>query len=87
VAGRARTVRAILAGALLTLGVSLMPVLTRDLGLIYLAVALLMGGAFVYSSWRLLRRPEIPAAWRNYKFSSYYLLVLFLGMIVDVAIR
>jgi len=87
VAGRARTVRAILAGALLTLGVSLMPVLTRDLGLIYLAVALLMGGAFVYSSWRLLRQPEIPAAWRNYKFSSYYLLVLFLGMIVDVAIR
>ncbi len=87
VASRAKTVRAILVGALLTLGVSLVPVVTRDLGLIYLAVALLMGGAFVYSSWRLLRRPEIPAAWRNYKFSSYYLLALFLGMIVDVAIR
>ncbi|MEK7788247.1 MAG: heme o synthase [Chloroflexota bacterium] len=87
VAGTAKTVRAILAGALLTLAVSLIPVLTRDLGLIYLAVALAAGGAFVASSWRLLRRPTIPLAWQNYKFSSYYLLVLFLGMIADVAIR
>jgi protoheme IX farnesyltransferase len=87
VAGRARTVWAILAGALLTLGISLVPVITRDLGWLYLLIALLMGGAFVYSSWRLLRRPEIPLAWRNYKFSNYYLLVLFLGMIADVAIR
>jgi heme O synthase-like polyprenyltransferase len=62
-------------------------VLTRDLGLIYLGIALAAGGAFVVSSWRLLRQPTIPLAWQNYKFSSYYLLVLFLGMIVDVAIR
>jgi len=43
--------------------------------------------AGVLAAWRLLRRPEIPAAWRNYKLSSYYLLFLFLGMIVDVAVR
>ena len=87
VAGKRKTARAILAGAVLTLAVSLVPALTRDLGPVYLAVALLLGGAFVASSWRLLRRPEIPAAWRNYKLSSYYLLFLFLGMIVDVAVR
>ncbi len=87
VAGRLQTVRAILAGAVLTLVVSLVPVLTRDLGPVYLAAALLLGGAFVFSSWRLLRQPEIPVAWRNYKFSSYYLLFLFLGMIADVAVR
>ena len=87
VAGRQKTVRAILAGAVVTLVVSLVPVFTRDLGPVYLIVALLLGGAFVYSSWRLLRQPEIPVAWRNYKLSSYYLLFLFLGMIVDVAVR
>lgn len=87
VAGTGKTVRAILAGAVLTLGVSLVPVLTRDLGAVYLITALVSGGAFVIMSWRLLRQPTVPLAWRNYKFSNYYLLVLFLGMIVDVAVR
>jgi protoheme IX farnesyltransferase len=87
VAGTARTVRAIVAGAILTLAVSLVPVFTRDLGPVYLIIALALGFGFVASSWRLLRNPTIPGAWRNYKFSSYYLLALFLGMVVDVAIR
>ncbi|HKZ69734.1 MAG TPA: heme o synthase [Anaerolineales bacterium] len=87
VAGVEKTVRAIVAGAFLTLAVSLVPVATRDLGWVYLIVALAAGGAFVVSSWRLLRSPTIPVAWKNYKMSSYYLLALFLGMIVDVAVR
>lgn len=87
VAGTEKTVRAIAAGALLTLAVSLVPVFTRDLGLIYLGVALIAGVGFVASSWRLLRNPTIALAWKNYKFSSYYLLFVFLGMIADVAVR
>lgn len=87
VVGTEKTVRAIVAGALLTLAVSLVPVFTRDLGLIYLIVAVAAGVGFVMSSWRLLRNPTIPLAWKNYKFSNYYLLVVFLGMIVDVAVR
>jgi protoheme IX farnesyltransferase len=87
VAGVEKTVRAIVAGAVLTLAVSLVPVATRDLGWIYLIVALVCGVAFVGSSWRLLHNPNIPSAWKNYKMSSYYLLALFLGMVVDVAVR
>ena len=87
VAGIEKTVRSIVAGAILTLIVSLVPVLTRDLGWIYFAVALVAGFGFVVSSWRLLQNPTIPAAWKNYKYSSYYLLVLFLAMIIDVAVR
>ncbi|MBI3764360.1 MAG: protoheme IX farnesyltransferase [Chloroflexi bacterium] len=87
VAGTAKTVRAIVTGALLTLIISLVPVITHDLGLIYFTVALIGGVGFVVSSWRLFRNPAIPVAWKNYKYSSYYLLVLFLGMIVDVAVR
>lgn len=87
VAGIATTVRAIVAGAIVTVAVSLVPVLTRDLGAIYFVIALAAGIGFVISSWRLLRDSSIPAAWQNYKYSSYYLLALFLAMIVDVAVR
>lgn len=87
VVGVAKTVRAIVAGAIVTVAVSLAPVLTRDLGAVYFVIALAAGVGFVVSSWRLLRDSSIPAAWQNYKYSSYYLLVLFLAMIVDVAVR
>lgn len=84
VVGTQKTVWAILVGALATLIVSLIPVLTRDLGGFYLIAALGLGIGFVISSWQLFRAPSIPGAWKNYKFSSYYLLFLFLAMIGDV---
>ncbi|MBI5054444.1 MAG: protoheme IX farnesyltransferase [Chloroflexi bacterium] len=87
VAGMQKTVWAILIGTMLTLAISLVPVFTRDLGIFYLIAALGLGIGFVISSWRLLRNPSIPVAWKNYKYSSYYLLFLFLAMIGDVALN
>jgi protoheme IX farnesyltransferase len=87
VAGMQKTVWAILIGTMLTLAISLVPVFTRDLGIFYLVAALGLGVGFVLSSWRLLRNPSIPVAWKNYKYSSYYLLFLFLAMIGDVALN
>ena len=87
VAGMQKTVWAILIGTVLTLAISLVPVFTRDLGIFYLIAALGLGIGFVIYSWRLFRNPSIPVAWKNYKYSSYYLLFLFLAMIGDVALN
>ncbi|NIV31883.1 MAG: protoheme IX farnesyltransferase, partial [Anaerolineae bacterium] len=49
----------------------------------HLVVAVLAGGTFVGSSARLCRRLTASRAWRVYKLSGLYLLILFGGMLID----
>ncbi|MBI1802671.1 MAG: protoheme IX farnesyltransferase [Chloroflexi bacterium] len=64
--------------------VTLIPFSFRELGIFYLLSALLLGGWFLYLAWRLLRLADKAAARRLYKYSNYYLALLFLAMVVDV---
>ena len=53
-------------------------------GVAYTAAASLLGVIFIYSSWRLSRRPGITGAKSAYLYSLLYLALLFMAMAADV---
>jgi protoheme IX farnesyltransferase len=53
------------------------------LGIFYLVSATLLGGGLVYMAWWLIREPTKALARATYKYSSMYLAMLFLAMVVD----
>jgi protoheme IX farnesyltransferase len=62
---------------------TLLPVLTRMSGLIYLVVALILDGRFLYFVLAMHRgaKPDLPI--RTFRFSISYLMWLFAALIVD----
>jgi protoheme IX farnesyltransferase len=65
---------------------TLLPVPLRMLGFVYLAAAIVLGTGLLHESIRLLQRKTGAAARRMYKYSTFYLALLFLAMIVDTAL-
>jgi protoheme IX farnesyltransferase len=57
------------------------------MGAIYLVAALLLGGVFVYYALRLRREETPTAARRLFRYSLYYLTLLFAAMVVDRRIQ
>jgi len=53
------------------------------LGWFYIICAIILDGGIIYYSVRLIQEPSKPLARALYKYSSLYLLLLFLAMIVD----
>ena len=53
------------------------------LGIFYLVAALLLGGGLIYMAWWLIREPTKALARATYKYSSMYLALLFLAMVID----
>ena len=86
VKGEPATRRQILAYTLLLVAFTLLPVATGFLGAIYLAAAIVLGGAFTALAIRLLRSPSRRAALRLYLASLAYLALLFCAMAADRAI-
>ncbi|HVI35336.1 MAG TPA: heme o synthase [Gaiellales bacterium] len=83
VAGRLRTRQHILAYAALLLPLSLVPVATGSLGLLYGAAAAGLGLTFVHLAWTLLKDDSDRTAMRTFKFSILYLFALFGAMVLD----
>ncbi len=83
VKGARATHRGIVIYAALTLASTLVPVLTHSLGVVYLAVALVLGSVFVFRAVRLGRDGSLKLAWGLFKYSNTYLAVLYLAMVVD----
>jgi len=52
-------------------------------GLIYLLLALVLNGVFLYKAYRIWRRGAFAEAWGLFGYSIVYLLVLFLGIMAD----
>ena len=65
---------------------TLLPLPLRMLGYFYLITALLLGAGLLFECVRLLREKTYEAARRTYKYSTFYLALLFLMMIIDVAV-
>jgi protoheme IX farnesyltransferase len=65
---------------------TLVPVATGLFGGIYLASALVLGGAFLGLAVALARHPSRPAALRLYLSSLAYLAMLFAAMAIDRAL-
>lgn len=63
--------------------VTILPYLTGMSGIIYLAGALLLGGRFLWMTWRLKRTSNVLLAWQTFKFSIWYLMLLFALLLLD----
>ncbi len=69
---------------LLLLPLTLLPTLAGTQGLLYAAVAVLLGARLLWYCLRLLRETAVtPTAWRMYKYSLLYLALLFVAMGID----
>ena len=65
------------------LAVSLLPFVIHMSGLLYLACALGLGARFLHWAWVLYRGAAPHAAINTFKYSIYYLLLLFIALLVD----
>jgi len=68
---------------LILLAVSILPVTTGMSGWIYLLIALALGVIFIAYGWGLWRNYSDALAKRTFRYSIWYLSLLFTGMLVD----
>jgi protoheme IX farnesyltransferase len=87
VAGRRATLNHILAYTLVLVAVTLLPTIAGEAGLIYGALALALGGTFVAHALRLWREDRDVLAMRTFRFSIFYLFLLFAGLVADRAVQ
>ena len=73
----------ILAYAVLLVVVSTLLVTSSAIGYLYLGASLALGGPFVFLAYRLWREPSNHHALRLFKYSLYYLALLFVAVMVD----
>ena len=69
---------------MLLLVVSVLPVVSGALHTVYLVAALLLGAGLIWYSVRLIQDGSKAMSRRMYKYSTFYLALLFMAMIVDV---
>ena len=79
--------RAIAGTTLLMVLFSILLIYTNYFGIIYFIVALAFGFIVSLMSIRLLIKPDEHKAWSLFKFSSPYLAILFIAMMIDVLVR
>jgi protoheme IX farnesyltransferase len=77
------SVRVIAGTTLLMVLFSIIPFFFDQFGLIYLVTASIFGAIMIFLSVRLLVKPSEEASWLVFKFSSPYLMALFIAFIVD----
>jgi protoheme IX farnesyltransferase len=60
----------------------LLPILQLA-GVVYLISSLVLGGALIYAAWAVWKEGGNKVAWRMYKWSSTYLVFIFLAIMID----
>jgi protoheme IX farnesyltransferase len=83
IAGERETHRQIVLYSVLLLLISVLPFFLQLLGPVYLVLALVLNGVFLWQAIDIWRKPTNANVWRLYKFSLLYLALLFLAMGVD----
>lgn len=78
-----KTLLYILVTVIMMYGISLAVYYYAGLGMIYLVTAIVCGAAILAGNLYLYFKPGARRAWWLYKFSSPYLFILFLGLMVD----
>ena len=87
VAGREKTVENIFAYSLVLVALTLVFAATRAVGVVYLGAAAVLGLAFVWGAWRLMRDSIRQKARNLYLYSLLYLALLFGAMMADGVYR
>jgi len=86
VRGEMETRRQILVYTIELVIVTLLLPLLDLAGNIYLISSLVLGGALIYAAWTVWREGGNKVAWRMYKWSSTYLVFIFLAIMIDAVI-
>ncbi len=81
--GESETRRQIVLYSLLMVAITLIPFALQALGGLYLIMATLLGGWFLYLAVKILRDGSKKSARKLYIYSNAYLALLFLAMVVD----
>jgi protoheme IX farnesyltransferase len=81
--GRKETTKHILLYSLLLLTMCLAFGAVAGMGLLYLVASIVLNAGFIALAWKLYRRPEIRIAWGLFKYSIYYLALLFASAAID----
>lgn len=86
VRGEAETRRQVLIYTLELVGLTLVMWLLDFAGVFYLVCAAFLGGYLVFAAWRVWRVGGNKIAWHMYRYSSMYLALLFLAMMIDAVL-
>ncbi|HWC13118.1 MAG TPA: heme o synthase [Actinomycetota bacterium] len=81
--GKTETTRHILLYSFMQLAMCLAFFSTAKMGALYLAATLLLNGLFIAWAFKLYRDPTAKRAWGLFRFSIYFLALLFAAMAVD----
>lgn len=81
--GEPETRRQIVLYSFLMVAITLLPFSVQALGLMYLVSALVLGVGFLYLALKLLRDQSKSTARTLYRYSTIYLALLFLAMVID----
>lgn len=68
------------------IGVTLLLPILNLAGIVYLVVSLVLGGALIYAAWAVWKQGGNKVAWRMYKWSSTYLIFIFLAIMIDAVL-
>jgi protoheme IX farnesyltransferase len=86
VRGERATVRQIVLYSVLLLVMTLVPFFWGPFGVLYLAAACVLGGAFLALAWWLGRQPSRPRAAVLFHYSLLYLALLFVAVALDAVV-
>ncbi len=86
VRGEMETRRQILIYTIELVAVTLLLPILNLAGTIYLVSSLVLGGALIYAAWAVWKQGGNKMAWRMYRWSSTYLVFIFLAIMVDAVI-
>ena len=84
VVGNGKASRSILANTVILSLASLLLYFQGAFGPYYLFAALAAGGVFIFLNVKQVIAPSTRLAWRNYKFSGVYLIILLFAMLFEV---
>ncbi len=84
--GEAETRRQVWWYTLALVGLTLLMPLFGMAGSVYLVSALVFGGGLIYAAWRVLTTDSNKIAWQMYRYSSMYLMFIFVALMVDALV-
>jgi heme o synthase len=87
VRGELETRRQILVYTIELVIVTLLLPILKLAGDIYLISSVILGGVLIYAAWAVWREGGNKVAWRMYKWSSTYLVFIFLAIVIDAVWR
>ncbi len=80
------TIRIIAITTLIMVIFSILPVIWNYFGIIYLIISIISGVIISVMSISLVIKPTLDKSWRLFKFSSPYLTLIFIAMVIDALI-